>query len=142
MRLASIFARLPEVIIDRLGQQSSYRQITAGEVVIREGEFGHQFYMVISGELDVKAGTAVMETLRTGDFFGEYGLIRNQSEPFSVVSRGECELLVLPRDSFQHVLEDHESLRTQFEEVIRIRNKEAFVESLNEAAVHTHRAVD
>ncbi|WP_219834866.1 cyclic nucleotide-binding domain-containing protein [Paenibacillus sp. R14(2021)] len=136
MRLASIFARLPEAIIDRLGQQSSYRQVTTGQVVVREGEFGHQFYMVISGELDVKAGTAVMETLRTGDFFGEYGLIRNQSEPFSVVSRGDCELLILPRDSFQHVLEDHESLRTQFEEVIRIRNKEAFIESFNQAAVH------
>lgn len=137
IRLASIFARLPEEIIESLAQQTSYQQLPENKTIIKEGEYGHNFYMVISGIVQVSQNNTVVETLQKGDFFGEYGLLRNLREPSTIINQGRCELLVLPRENFHHVLEDQAMLRTQFEEIIKIRNKETYHKHASEPILHS-----
>ncbi|BBH22973.1 hypothetical protein Back11_43180 [Paenibacillus baekrokdamisoli] len=137
IRLASIFARLPEDIIESLAQQSSYQQLPENKTIIKEGDYGHNFYMVISGNLQVSRNDIVVESLQKGDFFGEYGLLRSQQEPLTIRNLGRCELLVLPRESFHKVLENQTMLRTQFEEIIKIRNNETYHNDKNNIIPHS-----
>jgi cAMP-dependent protein kinase regulator len=53
----------------------------AGEIVIREGDKGDKFYLVLEGEahafLSESPAQQVLRTYRPGDYFGEVALLKN-----------------------------------------------------------------
>lgn len=46
-----------------------------GAKIITEGEIDNSFYVVVSGEAEVRKGTQAVDTLHPGDCFGEMGFI-------------------------------------------------------------------
>jgi diguanylate cyclase (GGDEF)-like protein len=76
-----------------------------GEVVLRKGEVSDSMYAVISGELDVldevrggdgKKSSVIMQLvnrLKTGDLFGEMGMIRACERSATVIATRPVELL-------------------------------------------------
>ena len=46
-----------------------------GAEIITEGEIDNSFYVVVSGEADVRKGSQTVDTLHPGDCFGEMGFI-------------------------------------------------------------------
>lgn len=70
-----LFASLPGETLTRLAQRMEREQVGAGAAVVREGDVGDRFYVVLSGMLAVtQAGRGVQGTLRPGDHFGEAAL--------------------------------------------------------------------
>ena len=79
--------------------------ITAGEVVVRQGEPADRFYHVLDGRLAVSQVDAAGElrrlrTLVPDDLFGEIGLLRKVPRTATVTAETDGELLALYGDRF------------------------------------------
>jgi CRP-like cAMP-binding protein len=70
-------------------------EVTAGTVVLAEGEMGSPFYVVVSGKLVVQKTNKILTILKPGTPFGEgfYLEHENMCRSASVVARNDCELL-------------------------------------------------
>lgn len=95
-----MFAPLPLVVIEQLALDVEPATYSDGDVVVREGEPGDRFYVVIAGSASVSVAGSARPTLHPGDGFGEIALLRNVPRTATVVAAGPLEVLTLGRDRF------------------------------------------
>mmetsp|Transcript_11120 Transcript_11120/g.33276 ORF Transcript_11120/g.33276 Transcript_11120/m.33276 type:complete len:275 (-) Transcript_11120:187-1011(-) len=100
-----------------------------GEDIIRQGEEGTEFYIILDGECTVtvnKDGTSeTVNTLSQSDFFGEIALITHKPRAATVTATKATTCARLDRDRFERVL-------GPCEDVLRrnMENYEKFKENL------------
>ena len=71
-----LLAELPGEKLLRLAERMERRQLAPGEAVLRQGESGDRFYVVLSGLLSVRQeARGERGVLRPGDYFGEVALV-------------------------------------------------------------------
>jgi CRP-like cAMP-binding protein len=67
-----LLAELPGEKLMRLAEQMQREYVPAGTEIVREGEFGSRFYIVLGGLLSVtQDARGERALLRPGDYFGE-----------------------------------------------------------------------
>ena len=78
-----------------------------GEVIIHEGEIGHQMYAICRGQVEVldKSGKRI-SLLREGAFFGEMSLLMSQPRNATVRALSVCDLFVLEQRDVAAVLKE------------------------------------
>ena len=74
-----------------------------GETLFRAGEPGESLFLVRSGEVelfikDTAGQKIVLDTVRTGDFFGELALLDAAPRSATAMALTQCELIELDRD--------------------------------------------
>lgn len=127
-RLAAIkgvdfLATLPEPALERLASLSKSCQYLAGEVIIRQGDTGHELYIVRAGEVSVLLGrgaegsVAEIARLGAGKFFGEMSLMTGARRAATVQAALDCELVRIDKEAFQDILASDPKL---VEEITRI----------------------
>lgn len=104
------------------------RQANAGDVILREGETGDEFYLVKSGSVSVTTsmqGSLVhLATLQRGGFFGEVALLSGQPRTATVTALEPCELVVFDKALIERLLDEYPKVRAVLEAIIlgRARN--------------------
>jgi len=92
-----------------------------GDVIIEEGEPGHSFFLLESGEANAfKAGSDTsVKNYGKGDFFGELALLNDAPRAASVVAKTEVKVVSLGKSAFQRLLGPVEGImrRTRYEGV-------------------------
>lgn len=91
------------------------------EIIIKQGDMGHGFYIIIEGgavvsrfnEHDAKKEEAVVGLLKKGDYFGEAALINESRRMATVTAQGETTCFYLDRYAFS-MLFSEERLHVQF----------------------------
>ncbi len=79
-------------------------------MVIKEGEEGNTFYLVMSGEAvatkTVERGKPPKEVYQygPGDYFGELALIKNEPRAANIIAKTPLQLVALDRQSFKRLL--------------------------------------
>jgi len=92
--------------------------LNEGEIIIKEGDQGKEFYIIEEGELEClklhkmggRSGFVRVRNLFKGEHFGEIALMNNISRSLSIRAKTKCRLLRLDRESFIRILgsiEDH-----------------------------------
>lgn len=84
-----------------------------GEIIVREGEIGHEVYRIVSTEqgLEVsRQGTLLSVLDQPGEFFGEMAAILNQARTATVRSRGGSVLEVYPAHLLPNMIADYPEL--------------------------------
>ena len=78
-----------------------------GASVVKEGDEGDSFYVILQGEAKVvgPGGTAV-NLLRPGDFFGEISLLDGGARTATVITETPMTMLELKRTEFLRMVED------------------------------------
>jgi len=104
-----LFARLEPEQFDSLIDHMAEHKVSAGTVIIREGEKGNHFYIVDAGECDaftssVTANGGLVKTFNAGDSFGELALMYNCPRTATVSARTDSILWSIDRASFRRVL--------------------------------------
>ena len=86
-----LFAELPGETLTKLADRMLREEVAAGTVVIREGEPGDRFYVLLSGLAGVSQ-TAIGDrsVLRAGQFFGEVALTMHVSRTATVTAMTPC----------------------------------------------------
>jgi len=94
---------------------------SAGDLIIKQGDPGEKFYILVSGEADAfKVGiNQPIMNYKRGDFFGELALLNDTRRAASVVGKSDGKLAVLDKNSFQSLLGPLEEIlrRTKYEEI-------------------------
>jgi CRP-like cAMP-binding protein len=87
-------------------------RFAAGQRVVRQGEIGDEFYIVVRGALDIvhedDAGKLhVVRTIGEGDSFGEIALLADVPRTATVVAKAESEVLVMDRGTFRRIVDSN-----------------------------------
>ena len=100
LRGISIFAPLPEHVAEQLSWHLIPVEAPEGAVIIREGDPGDRFYIVVEGTMAVSVDGAPRRDLQVGQYFGEIALLRDVPRTATVRARTDCRLLALERQVF------------------------------------------
>ena len=95
-------------MIERIAGMCTRRRYRKGKYIIREGDYGDELFIVLSGEIEIIKNTLQNEqyTVTTlnadegGVNVGEIALIDNDRRSASVLAKTDCECLVINRDDF------------------------------------------
>jgi CRP/FNR family cyclic AMP-dependent transcriptional regulator len=109
LRGASLFRGLSEQGLAQFEAAGRLRRLARGQLLFSQGDAADAFYVVCSGcialGLDSPNGRElVINEMRSGDGFGELGLITGQPRSTSAAARDESVVLVIPRRDFLDVL--------------------------------------
>ena len=80
--------------------------VDADEVLIREGDTGREFYVMVEGKASLSRGGREIAVLGPGSYFGELALLDGQKRDASVTTTTPAELLVVGIREFATLLED------------------------------------
>jgi CRP-like cAMP-binding protein len=86
-----LFASLPGETLGKLADRMQRDEVAAGTVVVREGEPGDRFYVLLSGVASVSQSSLGQRgVLRAGEFFGEVALTMRVPRTATVTALTPC----------------------------------------------------
>jgi small-conductance mechanosensitive channel/CRP-like cAMP-binding protein len=117
-----LFSLLTEAERELLRENLVARRFGKNERIIQEGEEGHTFYLVLSGEVSVRTGKGQEVTrLKRGSYFGEMSLLTGEPRSATVVAVEDSMLLELGRPAFGRVLVSNPGLARQLSALLAQR---------------------
>jgi CRP-like cAMP-binding protein len=81
--------------------------VPTGRELIREGEPGREFVVVIAGAAEVRRAGRTLAPIGPGEFFGEIALLFNRRHTATVIARTDMTIAVMTRRGFATMLQDH-----------------------------------
>ena len=82
-------------------------QVEPGKVLCKEGQIGHEFFVLVDGNVRVTRTGRRVATLSGGDFVGEIALITEMPRTATVTAETPVRLFVLTRREFHAVLDQN-----------------------------------
>jgi CRP/FNR family cyclic AMP-dependent transcriptional regulator len=96
--------------LERIAKAGDEITMTAGTVIVDQGQTGREAFVVLDGEVTVKRGGRKINTMGPGAVVGELSLLDHGPRTATAVCETDCELLVIDQRHFRTVLEDVPSL--------------------------------
>jgi CRP-like cAMP-binding protein len=81
-----------------------------GKTVIREGEFGSEFFILLEGTVSISRDGEKLGDLTAGEWVGEIALVENVPRTATVVTTSRVAALVLTRGGFSRLVDDNPSI--------------------------------
>lgn len=100
-----MFSSLSKKELGFISKASEVIKVPEGTEIVREGQIGHEFYLILSGTATVRRNGRRIASLQTGDYFGEMALLDRGPRSATVTADGHCELLVIGQREFMAVLD-------------------------------------
>lgn len=86
-----LFAELPGETLSKLADRMQRAEVASGTVLVREGEPGDRFYVLLSGVAGIsQSSLGNRSILRAGEFFGEVALAMRVSRTATVTAMTPC----------------------------------------------------
>ena len=110
LRNVPLFAGIDDRDLERLGRLFRERTFSEGATVVREGDPGVGFFVILEGSAEVSAGGELRSALGPGDAFGEMALLDEGPRSATVVAATDLRCLGLSAWEFRPFLEEHPSV--------------------------------
>ena len=138
LRVVPAFANLADNAVLQIVGASANLSWRAGNLVFEKGTPGDALFIVLSGEiaiLDPVDGDEVeIARVAPGEFFGEFSLMTDRTHSMTARALEDSELMVLPKETFQDLLECEPELDDYFRRRLEERFPEALSTDLSKAA--------
>jgi CRP-like cAMP-binding protein len=119
---APLFRNLSRGDLVALAKVTEDMEFDEGKVLAREGEIGHEFFVIVDGEVEVAKDGATVRNLGPGDFFGEIALIWDSPRrTATVTATGTVRLFVLTRQAFRGLIDHHPDIEEKVLEAVEER---------------------
>jgi CRP/FNR family transcriptional regulator, cyclic AMP receptor protein len=82
-----------------------------GKVLIREGERGREFFVLLEGSAEVTKDGRKINTVGPGDFFGEIALVSQTPRTATVMATSPVHTLVITERSFRRLLDEQPEIQ-------------------------------
>ena len=100
-------------------------EVTAGDVVISEGEGSDALYAILDGRMQVERGGTAVRSLLPGEHFGEMALFNSRPRSATVSAVSSGRLLVIERGRFNELIRKEPQLGVKllwcFAQVLSLR---------------------
>jgi CRP-like cAMP-binding protein len=80
-------------------------EVEPGKVLCKEGEIGHEFFVIVDGKVQVTRKGRRVATLSNGDFLGEIALVTELPRTATVTAETAVRFFVLTRREFHAALD-------------------------------------
>jgi CRP/FNR family transcriptional regulator, cyclic AMP receptor protein len=99
-----LFSSTPKKQLRTIAQEFKSRKVPEGKQLAEQGEYGREFYLVVSGSARCEVDGREIRTFGPGSFFGELALIAGGPRSATIIAETPMELLVLDRGDFTVLL--------------------------------------
>jgi CRP/FNR family transcriptional regulator, cyclic AMP receptor protein len=99
-----LFAGLSKSEIGQVASLADEVDLPADKLLIREGERGREFFVLLEGEAEVTRKGRKLATRRSGEFFGEIALVSSLPRIATVKTRTPSRALVIRDVEFRALL--------------------------------------
>lgn len=103
---APLFEGLSKKELTQLARMTDDLEVEAGYVLCKEGQLGHEFFVVMDGEVEISRGGRRLES-GSQDFFGEIALIADVRRTATVIAKTPLRFFVITARDFRVMLDDH-----------------------------------
>gem|GEM_PF-1614854 len=130
LRRFSIFDRVPDAAIKRLAANATRVVLGPNTLVIRQGDAGDAFYMIVSGAVEIlnAADEMQLNLLRAGQWFGDFALLDEAPRSASVRTHTRAVLISLPKAEFLWLVTTYPvalySIATNSQQKLRERDRD------------------
>jgi CRP-like cAMP-binding protein len=100
LRAVPMLGPVSAPVLERLASAAVPIGASPGTVIVREGDIGDRYFVVVSGRLAVSVHGQAAAELGPGDGFGEIALLRSVPRTATVTALDEVELLAIDRGPF------------------------------------------
>ena len=105
-----LFANLPRRHLKRVASLARMRRYGSGTSIVRAGDAGTAFFVLIDGAARVTPPKGRARRLGSGDFFGEMALLDDSPRSADVVADGEVLVMTISRSAFGKLLKSEPAL--------------------------------
>jgi len=91
-------------------------EVPTGQVLCKEGDTGHEFFVIVEGEIDITKNGKLVAQRDGGEFVGEIALLENVPRTATVTATTPLRLFVLTRQDFRQLVDAN---RTVEQKVMR-----------------------
>mmetsp|Transcript_23075 Transcript_23075/g.41691 ORF Transcript_23075/g.41691 Transcript_23075/m.41691 type:complete len:796 (-) Transcript_23075:213-2600(-) len=103
-----LFMRIPKDQHPILAAACVNQPFSSGDTIITQGEVGRSFFIIQQGEAEVLVANAGGEnnkvaTLKSGDYFGENALLRNEPRSATIKAISDLRTLKITQEKFQEL---------------------------------------
>jgi CRP-like cAMP-binding protein len=105
LRSVELFAGLDAEGLASIGDHATEVSYPAGRWIVRQGEIGTGFFLIMSGRARVVRDDDLLTELGPGDFFGELSLVDQQPRIAHVITNEPTDCLAIASWDFEALLE-------------------------------------
>jgi MFS transporter/cyclic nucleotide-binding protein len=121
LRSLPLFAELPAPAIEGLAAALRPVELSAGDVLIRQGDPGDAYFAIAAGELDAEQDGQWLGRYGRGEGVGEIALLRAVPRTATVAAHTAATVYRLDRDLFLTAVLGHAPTRRQADQIAAVR---------------------
>jgi CRP/FNR family cyclic AMP-dependent transcriptional regulator len=100
----ALFEGLSKRHLRRVAALARTRRFAPGAAILRAGEAGSAFYVILDGAVRIVPESGRALVLRTGDSFGEMSLLDDAPRSADALAEGEVQVMSIGRGAFDKLL--------------------------------------
>ena len=101
LKSVALFSKLQRDELARVARSIDEVDVPAGKELTREGDIGHEFFVIEDGSASVQQNGEEISVMGPGDFFGEIALLESPRRTATVVAITPMQLLVMHSRDFK-----------------------------------------
>ena len=110
LRKVPLFDRVSRREMAKIAALAMEISYPTGVPLLRQGSRDDGFFILLNGEVDVRQGARLVQTLRRGQFFGEIGLLANVRRTATVTTGTPVDVLRIAGGDFRNLLRSSPTL--------------------------------
>ena len=119
---SSFFRNIDQKNLNGIVKYFKLQEFKRNDIIIRKGDPGGNFYIVVSGEIEILNDAGIPITkMEKGEVFGEMSLICDENVGATVQAHEDCEVLYIDHKHFKHILHKYPSLQVYFTRLLAKR---------------------
>ena len=128
LKSVPLFKDLSEEIIKKLLAGIYYKEVNAGDIIVKQNDPAKTFYIINNGCFDVTirgvdGKDLLIRSLTGGDYFGEIALLYDVPRQATITAATPGGLMVLNKETFEKVIENS-GVKDDLIEILNRRKKE------------------
>jgi CRP/FNR family cyclic AMP-dependent transcriptional regulator len=107
LKRAPLFEGLSRKELTHIARASEDLEISAGATLCKEGEIGHEFFVIVDGEVEVSRNGKRVALREGGEFVGEIALLEKTTRTATVTAKTPLRVFVLTDSQFRDLMTEN-----------------------------------
>jgi len=121
LKRTPLLAGLGRKDIEEVGRLVDEVDLRAGYVLMREGDIGREFFVIIDVQVRIDQGGRQIWMMGLGQVLGDIALVTERPRTATETTETACRLLVLSHGAFHQLMDQYPSIRLSVLETMALR---------------------